>query len=214
MLSLTKSPLSQIAYKGKIYNVDLAFDTVLLFLQLQQDKSLSDFDKFVQTNKLFFGKQELPDDPKFFQESMKLINDEINSHPYGNYQNNKKESVDNPQQIFDYPKDAGAIYASFYAQYHIDLNKERGKMHWVVFKALFDGLDDNTYFNRIISYRTRDLSEIKDPKEKANIAEIQNYYALDGNSLTEEEREERAFSNNSLTDMFNTLRNTATKGGK
>ena len=54
MLSLTRSPTTQFGWNGKVYDIDLAFDTVLLYLQLQQDSKVSAFGKWRQSCKLFF----------------------------------------------------------------------------------------------------------------------------------------------------------------
>lgn len=53
---------------------------------------------------------------------------------------------------FDYVSDGSYIYASFMQAYGIDLLKTE-YMHWHVFKALFDGLPDETKMAKIIGYR-------------------------------------------------------------
>lgn len=214
MLSLTKSPVDEFSWNGHIYKLDLAFDTVILWQKLQQDKELDDLDKWVQSNKLFFGSQELPDDPKFYAVVYRLINKVITDSPYGSREDVKNEkSVDTPPS-YDYVRDAGAIYASFFQQYHIDLNKERGKMHWTIFKALLDGLGQNTYLQKIIQIRQDDPRKLKDDPEAQNdLIQAQNYYAVDG-AKSQKELEQQAMSSSGMSSLFNSLFSEAKKGGK
>ena len=45
MLSLTQDPLNEVIFNGKSYHLDLAFDTVLQYLQLSSDDDLSKEEK-------------------------------------------------------------------------------------------------------------------------------------------------------------------------
>lgn len=89
--------------------------------------------------------------------------------PQGNNRNSGK-------RLYSYSQDADLIYCAFYAQYHIDLEKEN--MHWWKFLALFRGLDENSRFMQIVRLRSMDLNEIKDKNERARIAGLQKKYAL------------------------------------
>ena len=51
-------------------------------------------------------------------------------------------------------------------------------------KALFDGLDENTYFRRILDIRRKDVSDLQG-KELTSAIEAQNYYELDENKTVE-----------------------------
>ncbi|WP_419154495.1 Gp15 family bacteriophage protein, partial [Weissella bombi] len=66
--------------------------------------------------------------------------------------------------------------------YHIDLYAQLDKMHWDVFKALFDNLGEKTPISRIRQIRNDDLSNYKDDAQQAGLmAEAQMYYQLDKN---------------------------------
>lgn len=211
MFSLTHSPVTEFAWRGKVYKVDLSFNHVLLFLQMEQDKSLQPVEKFQQACKLFFhDNEELPTDPEFYNKAMEQISKEITDSPYGTKVKNQDGGVKATKQ-FDYVRDAGAIYASFFDQYGIDLLKERNKMHWEVFKALFDGLGPKTYFQRILQIRTEDSSKYKG-KALQQLLDAQNYYAVDG-SKSDSERTKDALNSQSLASMFNSLYEDAKKGG-
>ena len=72
-------------------------------------------------------------------------------------------------------------------QYKIDLNSIE-YMHWWKFKALFEGLTENTQIVKIMGYRAMDLSKIKDKEEKKRYKKLQREYALP-DDRTEEEKE-------------------------
>ena len=179
-------------------------------MQLQEDQDIKPETKWLQSLKLFFGKQELPSDPNFYLKSFELIQKVITDTPYG-VKDQEERGVEATKQ-FDYVRDAGAIYASFFDQYGIDLNKERGKMHWDTFKALLDGLGPNTYFQRILAIRREDSSKIEDPTAKQDLLDAQNYYAVDG-SKTAAELQAQALNSGSLSGLFDSLLSSAQKGG-
>ena len=156
----------------------------------------------------FFGDQEIPLDPDFIESSFKLINETITKSAYqGNSSKDWSMNIA-PQHIYSYEQDADAIYSSFMMQYHIDLLKERGKMHWCVFRALFDGLGEDTPIQRIIELRQKNLADVPD-EQRGRVMQLQQYYSL---KLKKPKTEEDVFNSSSLSSAFASLMNTA-KGG-
>lgn len=205
MLSLTDTPLSAIKFDGETYQINLAFDNVIKYLELVEDDSEN---KELEALKLFFGDQEIPLDPDFIESSFKLINETITKSAYqGNSSKDWSMNIA-PQHIYSYEQDADAIYSSFMMQYHIDLLKERGKMHWCVFHALFDGLSEDTPIQRIIELRQKNLTDVPD-EQRGKVMQLQQYYAL---KLKKPKTEEDVFNSSSLSSAFASLMNT-TKGG-
>lgn len=205
MLSLTDTPLSAIKFDGETYQINLAFDNVIKYLELVEDDSEN---KELEALKLFFGNQEIPLDPDFIESSFKLINETITKSAYqGNSSKDWSMNIE-PQHIYSYKQDADAIYSSFMMQYHIDLLKERGKMHWCVFRALFDGLNEDTPIQRIIELRQKNLTDVPD-EQRGKVMQLQQYYAL---KLKKPKTEEDVFNSSSLSSAFTSLINTA-KGG-
>lgn len=205
MLSLTDTPLSAIKFDGETYQINLAFDNVIKYLELVEDDSEN---KELEALKLFFGDQEIPLDPDFIESSFKLINETITKSAYqGNSSKDWSMNIA-PQHIYSYEQDADAIYSSFMMQYHIDLLKERGKMHWCVFRALFDGLGEDTPIQRIIELRQKNLADVPD-EQRGKVMQLQQYYAL---KLKKSTTEEDVFNSSSLSSAFASLMNTA-KGG-
>ena len=205
MLSLTDTPLSAIKFDGETYQINLAFDNVIKYLELVEDDSEN---KELKALKLFFGDQEIPLDPDFIESSFKLINETITKSAYQGDSSKDWSMNIAPQHIYSYEQDADAIYSSFMMQYHIDLLKERGKMHWCVFRALFDGLSEDTPIQRIIELRQKNLTDVPD-EQRGKVMQLQQYYAL---KLKKPKTEEDVFNNSSLSSAFASLMNTA-KGG-
>lgn len=111
------------------------------------------------------------------------------------YTLNKKgdgENSETPkQQIFDFDIDSGLIYAAFLQQYRIDLTK--ADIHWWVFKTLFDNLSEDTQFVKIMQFRCKDISSIKDREMKNYYIRMKKRYALPDNRS--EKEKENAFAN-------------------
>ena len=103
--------------------------------------------------------------------------------------NKKSDGMDSEipkQQIFDFDVDSGLIYAAFLQQYRIDLTKT--DMHWWVFKTLFDNLSEDTQFVKVMQFRCKDVSTIKDNEMKNYYIKMKRRYALMDNR-TEKEKE-------------------------
>ena len=181
--------------------LDLSFDTVLKFYELLEDDRLQSFEKIYKAFDLFyFGDETLSKTFTFEQKSKAVedISNYIQRNPYGNEENGDSgfEGVE-PEKLYSYAQDAGAIYASFFSDYGIDLLKERGKMHYLTFKALLAGLSEKTHFQRILSIRSRSVAGLEVEALTA-LLELQEYYALDS---------EKTVSNldNQLGSMFDML---------
>ncbi len=212
MLSLTQDPLNEVIFNGKSYHLDLAFDTVLQYLQLSSDDDLSKEEKAEYAITLFLDEQDLPNDPEFYELIFKAVNEEITADPYGNNMPNSNPFGLAPIKYFDYVQDAEAIFASFMSEYHINLLEQRGKMHWREFKALFNGLSENSYMQRIISIRQRDLSDVEDGKMRQQLTDAKSYYALDvpQNEVVDQDQ---GAQTSALSAMFNAMRGQVKKGG-
>lgn len=160
---------------------------------------------------LFFGGQKIPQDPEFLQGFMKMLNKLINAEPYlsGGGSNTAGGSM---VQSFSWSKDAGMIEAAFLQNYQIDLMKEQGKMHWTKFKALFDGLSDNTRLIKIIQIRQTTPSDVT-KEEWPRIAQAQVIFSLDDpmKDATKASKQSASFNTSA---MFQALLDKAHKKGE
>lgn len=97
---------------------------------------------------------------------------------------------DNPPprkpQILSYSVDAPYIIAGFMQDYGIDLLTV-DYMHWWKFRALLDGLRDDTELKRRMYYRSVDTSKIKNKEERKRIRRIQAEIRLPQEVMTDEE---------------------------
>ena len=172
--------------EGLELNAD--FRTSILFELLMQDKDISNEDKVALSINLYFNRQ-----PKSTEEIEKMTKAIIWFYSCGN---KKKELKDNEEeivkkerkrkQIYSFEQDDFLIYSAFMEQYHIDLNE--ANLHWWKFKAMFDGLNDNILFSKVMGYRSIDLSKIEDKKQRDHYARLQKHWALiDSRSAEEKE---------------------------
>nr|WP_321314926.1 bacteriophage Gp15 family protein [uncultured Ligilactobacillus sp.] len=209
MLSLTNDLIDSVVYKGKEYKLDFSFDNVIRFYEMLDDEEFDDNEKIgIAIEMLFENPKAIPNDEDFILKTIERFSDVINESPYGN--SNGTDVNVMPTRYFSYTKDAGAIYASFMQQYHIDLEQERGKLHWDKFKALFDGLGEDTYIQRIISIRQKTTNNVDDPKEVQAIVEAQNYFRLEDPKYSVEQQ------NQAINAMFKDMiaqNNKNVKGG-
>jgi hypothetical protein len=101
-----------------------------------------------------------------------------------------KESSSGKRRVYSFTHDAELIYAAFLGQYGIDL--QTADLHWWQFLALFRGLCGDHRICEIMNIRATDLSEIKDKKQKAHYAKLQQMYKLPDNRTDEEKESEFA----------------------
>lgn len=152
--------------------MDYAYDNVLRWFDLIES-DLPEEVKATRTFLMFVGAVDATDDD--IVRTFKVVSEDVSQHPYGN--TIESDPVGKWDRAFDFNLDSGAIYASFMQTYHINLLEEKGKMSWFEFKALLDGLDQDSIFERIVRIRKADLSEYKG-KQLNEMVECQQYYSL------------------------------------
>lgn len=182
MISLTDGLETTIEINGKEVQIDLSYDNVLRYFELIDEQDFDNSEKVVMAYEMFVS-SDIPTDPDVLIGTVRAISDYISKQPYGfDYVPSDDQPDVETIKYYSYEQDAGAIYASFLTQYGIDLIDERGKLHWDKFKALLDGLNEDTPFKQIVTIRQRSM-EGMDNKEMAQLADLQAYYRLkDGQS--------------------------------
>lgn len=75
------------------------------------------------------------------------------------------------------------IYAAFIQQYRINLLT--ADLHWFEFRALLDGLTEQTQFIKVVQARLRDTSKLKG-EEKAQAEKLKRYWKVPDDSAQEE----------------------------
>ncbi|WP_338788814.1 Gp15 family bacteriophage protein [Metabacillus sp. FJAT-53654] len=191
-------------FKGKVYNVDMSFDNILLLFEMFDDGDLYEHEK------VYFALQMLIEeynelDLESHEESFELFKYLLNEFLEIDL-DKKSESGEVQVKKFDYQKDATLIYASFFAVYRMDLFELKGMLHWRKFEALLLHLDDNSPFKKVVGYRTMKIpSEKQIGKEHRNhLVKMQQLYSID-----ERKPEERM--NSAFDALSHTFKNTSKK---
>lgn len=89
----------------------------------------------------------------------------------------KKGGNTNNKKIYDWDYDQPYIYSAFLNQYNIDL-QEIEYLHWWKFRFLFMSLKEENKIVQIMSYRSVDLSDIKDKTERKRYEKLQKEYEI------------------------------------
>lgn len=174
--------------EGLKLNTD--FRTSILFELLMQDKDISKEDKVALSINLYYGRY-----PSNEEELKKMTKGIIWFYSCGDKKKKLKEKYQDSEivkkekkrkQIYSFEQDDWLIYGAFLEQYKIDLNET--KMHWWKFRALFDCLNDNVLFSKVMGYRSIDLANIENKEQREHYASLKKHWALiDERSIEEKE---------------------------
>lgn len=206
MFSLVDDLEHTLLIDNKEYKFDMSFDVVLRFYELLEDDNLKGFEKVSLAFDMFYiddSKVEFTYEQR--SQAIEDIVDYLRQMPYGNeepeYQSN---TFSEPDKLYSYSQDAGAIYSSFLMDYGIDLMKERGRMHYLIFRSLLHGLSEKTLFERILSIRARPTTGLKG-EQLTNLLDLKRYYALDSEKTVDQ-------LDNQMGDIFRMLSTKAQQG--
>lgn len=173
---------------GEIYEVDMSFDNVLLFLDMLNDKGIIELEKIFQGINILLGVSFLYG----FEIQRKIFNALLNKVVAVEEIETSTDREGNPMPVpeqkktYDLKHDAEYIYASFMQAYGIDLFESQGELHWLKFKALLSGLPEDTKFRQVISIRTRSYPKGKhSAEERKQLRELKELYALPGQAVDE-----------------------------
>ena len=78
--------------------------------------------------------------------------------------------------VFSYDFDDGYIYAAFKEQYGIDLNQ--ANLHWWKFRALFQSLNADCMFVKILGYRSMPITSKMSTADRNFYQRMKKLYAL------------------------------------
>jgi hypothetical protein len=159
--------------------LNLAFDNILRFYELQREEHVIDADKIDVSLRLLVRNYRRIKRLPLYQKS------KILEAIFEQFISVEKKKQNDDTKCMDFIQDASYIYASFMLDYGIDLIEQQGKLDWRRFMALLGGLSDKTKLHEVISIRK---AEIPDPNEDAKQAqsrhiqklrEMKKYYALE-----------------------------------
>ncbi len=151
---------------GQSYPIDTDFTTSIKFELLMSDDSFSEPEKVQMGLNLYY-----PTVPENSYEAFKAA---IWFFTGGKDLNTERKSSKHAKRIYDFEYDAPYIYAAFWADYGIDL--QRG-LHWWQFLSLFQSLREENQFCKIMGYRAVDISKLKG-EERKFYCNMQRRFAL------------------------------------
>ena len=170
---------------GKTYVLDMAFDNILRLFELIQDKTLDEVTK-VETGLIMLIGDPLEgtstkEKAEIFVELFKNIVGESKEKRLVDLDGNPMPDIsEDDKKAFDLAQDAEYIYASFMHTYRIDLFEMQGKLHWKKFKALLNGLSEDSIFSRVVGIRTAELPSGKGmQKERERLRKLKQKFALE-----------------------------------
>lgn len=182
---------------NKKYKINTDFRVAIKCNQIAEDQKIGDYERALAIIYLLFGEEGL----KNSRDQISLLNA---AKKFLSCNKEIEQSDEIPDM--DFIEDYGYIWASFMSDYNgLDLDKT--DMHWWKFMDLMNGLSNSELgnccvLNNIRNLRSRDLSEIKDPKERERIAEAQKKVQLQKykkeNNLTEKQLQ-------SINDLYSQL---------
>ncbi|MFA8439299.1 Gp15 family bacteriophage protein [Pueribacillus sp. YX66] len=180
-------PIEDIAeIDGIKYKLDMSFDNILRLFDLIKDEKINDEEK-INTGLMMLVNDELEQydietKEKIFIDLFKsAIGSEEEEHQTLDLEGNPMPDIPNDdKRAYDLVQDAEYIYASFMHTYQIDLYEQQGKLHWKKFKALLNGLSEDSIFSRIVGIRTAELPTGKGmQKERERLRKLKKQYALE-----------------------------------
>ena len=170
-----------ITISSKSYPIHTDFREWIRLIDMVKDEDLDAMEKAECMMRWFT--QEIPTDPLAAIESLARFMKCEDSETSNDVNNNSETES---RQSFSYEYDADAIIAGFQQVYGIDL-MSLDYMHWWHFKFLLEGLPGETEFKQRIYYRTVNLAEIKDDKERQRVAKMKLRFALPSEEIADED---------------------------
>lgn len=172
----------------KVFEIDTSFRVGIQFQFIMEDKSSSAIQKVLDSCRLFFGNQSIPD--YLLLEVMKSIIDYYSCYPSHDVGGKKSSREDNSQtkSIYSFKYDSGYIFSSFMQAYHIDLTNE--DMHWFKFQTLLRNLPSDTIFSTILGYRAKRITSDMPDEHKRFYKEMKQFYSLPDDRTETEKAED------------------------
>lgn len=182
-MNILIDPLPEIAeIYDKKYSFETDFRNAILFELIMQDSGVPEDEKISQAIEIFFGVINI--------ESREQL-DEIINYMLFFYSCGKERAAGNGssssknKKIYSFDHDDQYIYSAFLSQYNIDL-VDIEYLHWWKFRALFDSLDQNCMFSKIMGYRAMTISNKMTKEEKSFYRKMKRLYALPDERSREE----------------------------
>lgn len=175
-MKLTDEFDDRLEYEGHVLNVNMAFDNILLLFEMFDDEAFFEVEKVPMGLEMLIHEYDLIRG-KPYEEQFALFKFVMKEFLDIDLDGEQHES----KKIMDFQKDAGLIYASFFAVYKMDLFELRGKLHWRKFQTLLTHLQDNSPLKQVIGYRTMKVPDAKTSSEeyRQHVMDMKRIHALE-----------------------------------
>lgn len=150
---------------GVKYPISTSYLTALKCFDIVNDSSISDSERSLAIMFKLFGFIPETNLDKFLDVTVRYLQ-----------RGETREQQSTKKKDMNFNEDIGYIVASFQSDYNIDLTDT--DMHFYKFLDLIQGLTEKSVMSRVRDIRNYDLSEIKDPKFRAQMAEAQENLRL------------------------------------
>ncbi len=179
---------------GREYRINSDFRTSVKFELLMMDDELTGKEKLIRGLRLYYPK--VPYNiPKAVDAMLWFYGCGKNPEKEEEKEEQKKEEQEQVENetaisaepdgpVYSFEHDSNYIYAAFYEQYGIDLQKT--DMHWWKFRALFASLGENVHFVKIMGYRSIKINSAMSKEQRSFYKKMKDLYAL---PLPKEEQE-------------------------
>lgn len=159
------------------------------FTSVLEDSSLSDEEKLSQALGIYYKDKDISrhDATALIKGALTFYGYDPSAY-YGKTKSVLRKGRGKPRkgrQLISYTKDDALIYAAFLQQYGIDLAD--GELHWHKFRALLDGLTEDTQLVKVMRYRSVKLGDVS-TEERKFYRDMQEFYSLEQISDAEAEQ--------------------------
>jgi len=176
---LTKDTLT---YKNQTYHISTSFPLVIEYFKYINDSNHLSIQERLNLALYSFVKESTKD--LNIIEKSELVDKIYSSFIFTSKDKQRADLMSNQKKSFDYEQDFNLIYSAFLQQYGIDLSDKSvfEELSWKKFNALLDGLNDQTFFRKVTSYRQVKITDDMNDDTKQFLNQMKLMYALESTS--------------------------------
>lgn len=181
----------------KKYKINTSFRTAIECNTIAEDKNITDLERGLAIIYKLFGDEGI-NNPDDYEKLLQLAQKYLLCGKEYDIENNEKQDM-------DYVEDMDYIEASFMSDFGIDLTSE--DMDWWKFNKLINGLSNSEMgnccvLNRVRNLRNLNLNDIKDSKQREQLAKAKKMVALKKTQNKKEMTEKQKESADKLNKML------------
>lgn len=174
---------------GVAVDINTGHRAGIAFTAVLEDSSLSDEDKLFRALDIYYKDRDVMrhDPHALIKEALAFYSYDPSEY-YGKTKSALSKGGGKPRkskQLISYIKDDALIHAAFLQQYGIDLADD--ELHWHKFRALIDGLTEDTQLVKVMRYRSIKLGDVS-TEERKFYRDMQEFYSLEQISDAEAEQ--------------------------